>query len=172
MQHIATRFFWRGKMGCQYISMYQSNLFATEPYTNRALCDRNSPLCFQKRALFRKRHLDILIFQKRQSSSKETLSFSVSKIFLSKSFFSNIYTQPRHKLFCKREPFQIELFFKRDTPPTMGWLRLVGSLKLCVSFAEHIFFYRAFLQKRPMILRSLLIETISYHRTHPDTCRH
>ena len=37
---------------------------------------------------------------------------------------------------------------------TMGWLRLVGSLKVQVSFTE----YRLFLlQKRPIILRSLLI---------------
>jgi len=39
----------------------------------------------------------------------------------------------------------------------MGWLRLVGSLKLQVSFAEYSLFYRALLQKRPIILRSLLI---------------
>jgi len=44
----------------------------------------------------------------------------------------------------------------------MGWLRLVGSLKLCVSFAEYSFFYRALLQKRPMILRSLLILATPY----------
>ena len=40
---------------------------------------------------------------------------------------------------------------------TMGWLRLVGSLKLQVSFAEYSLFYRALLQKRPIISRSLLI---------------
>jgi len=39
----------------------------------------------------------------------------------------------------------------------MGWLRLVGSLKLSVSFAEYSLFYRALLQKIPIILRSLLI---------------
>jgi len=33
----------------------------------------------------------------------------------------------------------------------MGWLRLVGSIKLQVSFAEHSPFYRSLLQKRPMI---------------------
>jgi len=30
----------------------------------------------------------------------------------------------------------------------MGWLRLVGSLKLFVSFAEYCLFYRALLKKR------------------------
>jgi len=39
----------------------------------------------------------------------------------------------------------------------MGWLWLVGSLKLYVSFAEYRLFYRALLQKRPIILRSILI---------------
>jgi len=36
---------------------------------------------------------------------------------------------------------------------TMGWLLFVGSLKLQVSFAEYRLFYRALLQKRPIILR-------------------
>jgi len=39
----------------------------------------------------------------------------------------------------------------------MGWLRLVGSFKLLISFAEYRLFYRALLQKRPEFLRSLLI---------------
>ena len=42
------------------------------------------------------------------------------------------------------------------------WLRLVGSLKLWVSFAEHPLFYRALLQKRPNFLRNLLIEATPY----------
>jgi len=44
----------------------------------------------------------------------------------------------------------------------MGWLRLVGSLKLQVSFAEYSLFYRALLQKRPIILRSLLMVATPY----------
>ena len=44
----------------------------------------------------------------------------------------------------------------------MGWLRLVGSLKLHVSFAEYSLFYRSLLQKRPITLRSLLIEATRY----------
>jgi len=39
----------------------------------------------------------------------------------------------------------------------MGWLRLAGSLKLQVSLAEYGLFYRALLQTRPVILRSLRI---------------
>jgi len=45
---------------------------------------------------------------------------------------------------------------------SMGWLRLVGSLDLKVSFAECHLFYRALLQKRPIILRSLLIVATPY----------
>jgi len=44
----------------------------------------------------------------------------------------------------------------------VGWLRLVGSLKLYVSFAEYRLFYRALLQKRPIIWRSLLIVATPY----------
>ena len=39
----------------------------------------------------------------------------------------------------------------------MRWLQLVGYLKLYVSFAEYSLLYTALLQKRPIILRSLLI---------------
>jgi len=39
---------------------------------------------------------------------------------------------------------------------------LVGSLKLQVSFAEHGLFYRALLQKKPIILRSLQIVVTPY----------
>ena len=44
----------------------------------------------------------------------------------------------------------------------MGWLRLVGSSKLKVSFAKYSLFYRAPLQKRPWILRSLGIVATPY----------
>ena len=43
------------------------------------------------------------------------------------------------------------------TLPTMGSLRLVGSLHSSVSFAEYRLFYRALLQKRQVILKSLLV---------------
>jgi len=45
---------------------------------------------------------------------------------------------------------------------SMGWLRLVGSLKWYFSFAEYSLFYRALLQKRPIILRSLRIVATPY----------
>jgi len=52
----------------------------------------------------------------------------------------------------------------------MGWLRLVGSLKLYVSFAEYRHFYRALLQKRPIILRSLVVGVTPYSQLHLE-CR-
>ena len=39
-----------------------------------------------------------------------------------------------------------------------GWLRSVGSIKLYDSFAEYHLFYRAVLQKRPVIVSFLLTE--------------
>jgi len=44
----------------------------------------------------------------------------------------------------------------------MGWLRLVGSLKLLISLAEYRLFNRALLQKRPIIWRSVLIVATPY----------
>jgi len=48
----------------------------------------------------------------------------------------------------------------------VGWLRLVGSLKLQVSFAKEPYKRDKILQKRPMILRSLLIVATPYELLH------
>jgi len=45
---------------------------------------------------------------------------------------------------------------------TMGWLRLVGSFKLLVSFAKEPYTRDDIPQKRPIILRSLLIVATPY----------
>ena len=45
----------------------------------------------------------------------------------------------------------------------MGWLQLVGSLKFQVSFAKEPCKRGDILQKRPIILRSLLIVATPYH---------
>ena len=50
----------------------------------------------------------------------------------------------------------------------MGWLRLVGSLKLWVSFAKETYKRDDILQKRPVILRSLLIVATPYLHTHAN----
>jgi len=58
----------------------------------------------------------------------------------------------------------------------MRWLRLVGSFKLYVSFAGYSLFYRALLQKRPIILRptnrSHLIARFYKHAMHLLICVH
>jgi len=54
-----------------------------------------------------------------------------------------------------------------QTPLTMGWLRLVGSLKLQVSVAKELYKRDDILQKKPMILRSLLIVAIPYEHMPP-----
>ena len=45
---------------------------------------------------------------------------------------------------------------ERESVCVSSFAMTIGSLKLKVSFAEHSLFYRALLQKRPIILRSLL----------------
>jgi len=45
----------------------------------------------------------------------------------------------------------------------MGWLRLVGSFKLKVSFAKEPYKRDYILQKRPIILKSLLIVATPKH---------
>jgi len=45
---------------------------------------------------------------------------------------------------------------------SVGWVRLVGSLKLLVSFAKEPYQRDDILQKRPVILRSLLIVATPY----------
>ena len=70
-------------------------------------------------------------------------------------------------LFCKRD-LRVQAYRYTCVPVRlylwlcMGWLWLVGSLKSQVSFAEYSLFYRALLQKRPVILRSLLIVATPY----------
>ena len=51
---------------------------------------------------------------------------------------------------------------------TLLHLWLVGSLRLWVSFAEYCLFYRALLQKRPIIYRSLL-SVLTYHHLWHDS---
>jgi len=46
---------------------------------------------------------------------------------------------------------------------SMGWLRLVGSLRLQVSFAKEPYKTDDILQKRPIILRSLPTVTTPYN---------
>jgi len=49
-----------------------------------------------------------------------------------------------------------------DSDVDMGWLRSVGSSKLYIFFAEYHLFYRALLQRRPIISRSPRIVATPY----------
>jgi len=51
---------------------------------------------------------------------------------------------------------------KTEAHANMGWLRLVGSLKIQVSFAKEPYKRYDILQKRPMILSILLIIATPY----------
>jgi len=59
-----------------------------------------------------------------------------------------------------------------ENVPSMGWLRLVGSLKLQVSFAKEPYKRDYVLQKRPIILRRLLIVATPYLQVHFNTRQH
>jgi len=52
-----------------------------------------------------------------------------------------------------------------DLTSYYGWLRLVGSLKVKVYFAKEPYKRDDILQKRPVILRSLLIVATPYRHT-------
>ena len=68
--------------------------------------------------------------------------------------------------FAKDSVRSIEVWSQR----CVGWIRLVGSLKLQVSFAEQSLFYRAILQKRHIISRSLLIVATPYNKSCNTCC--
>jgi len=61
-------------------------------------------------------------------------------------FFSQVSTTNNYDA-CLRTTYDFNSYLRN----TIGWLRLVGSLKLWVSFAEYRLFYRSLLQKRPTI---------------------
>ena len=75
--------------------------------------------------------------------------------------------------YCIRMTFNFILLSRMYSPAFacmqnthVEWLWLVGSLKLEVSLAEYSLFYRALLQKRHILLRSLLIVATPYHTTY------
>jgi len=86
------------------------------------------------------------------------LSFAYEFSFCSLLQMSSVFT---YKLFCIYEFFlnmsSLVYFMIKFPFHVWGCLRLVGSLKSQVSFAEYCLFYRALLQKRIIISRSLLI---------------
>ena len=63
------------------------------------------------------------------------------------------------KLTCCKK---VDVFKSHTCQRTMGWLRLVGSLKVKVTFAKEPYKRDDILQKRPVILRSLLMIATPY----------
>ena len=68
-------------------------------------------------------------------------------------YITSIPCTHMHTCTCTCVNMFVYMFVHRcaDTYTGMGWLRSVGSIKVQVSLAEYRPFYRAFLQKRPMI---------------------
>jgi len=68
----------------------------------------------------------------------------------------------------------VAMYYKADllaTKYAMGWLWIVGSLKIHLSFAEYSLFYRALLHTRPMFLTCSRLN-IPYEMTRSsDFCR-
>jgi len=92
----------------------------------------------------------------------------ICKYVLMLYIFTYIYTYIyMYKCHAKLEEHILK--FQLAPRLTMGWIRLVGSLKLYVSFAEYSLFCKALLQKRPIILRSLLIIATPYAKRVPNT---
>ena len=95
-------------------------------------------------------------------------------LLLSYSFFHLIL--PRNRIILSLDFRDISLTLKlyilrtiftniisiRIFETTMGWLRLVGALKVQVSFAKEPYKRDDILQKRPIILRRLLIVATPY----------
>ena len=79
-------------------------------------------------------------------------SYYIRRIFLSQKSY---YIFLSHK-YVRREAYDAFSFSWYGyggvaTVATVGWLLLVGIIKSQVSFEEYRLFYRAFLQKRPII---------------------
>ena len=90
---------------------------------------------FCKRALQQRRYSTNISYMRHETHGVATISRLLKII----------------RLFCKRALQKRRYSAKDRHKVTMGWLRLVGYLKLYVSFAEYRLFYRALLHKRPII---------------------
>jgi len=93
----------------------------------------------------------------------------VGSLKLQVSFAKETY---KRDYILQKRPLSIHLlslsyiFCLSRTHMHMGWPRLVGSIKLQVSFAEYSLSYRSLLHKRPIILRSILTVATPYVYTY------
>ena len=75
---------------------------------------------------------------------------------------SNLHSHTTHSNFKIRHTKGPQSQHTPNLKADMGWLRLVGSLKSYVSFAKEPYKRDDTLQKRPIILRSLLTVATPY----------
>jgi len=78
-------------------------------------------------------------------------------VFLGDDMWRDIYAHVIWRMRVCHDPFVCAMTFLWRTDLSMGWLRLVGSLKLQVFFAKETYKRDDTLQKKPMISRNLLI---------------
>jgi len=105
------------------------------------------------------------------TTTKTSNKFSQESPYTSNTFSRESSNFPRGFQVSKRSPrhsFQ-PISFRLISSHRKGWLRLVRSLKLYVSFAKEPYKSDCILQKRPIILRSLLIVAIPHPYTHNAT---
>ena len=95
----------------------------------------------------------------RSRSLSRSLSLSLS-LSLSPSLFLSL--SPFISSVPAVAPGLLVRMTKKTQLHDMGWLRLVGSLKSQVSFAEYRLFHRALLQKRHIVFRGLLTVATPY----------
>jgi len=94
--------------------------------------------------------------QKRLYSAKETYNFTMYIYLYTHTSTKCLHTYS-YLIPCMRATTKLLASGMSAKFLYMGWLRLVGSLKLFVSFAKEPYKRDYTLQKRPIILRSLLI---------------
>ena len=153
---------------CQQID----GAFVQELYISRKsdlYVSQKGPICLSKETYMSLKRALYLLERRPKSTSKE-ISISISadaRCFGPKSHISlakETYMSLKRDLYLRQKSLYI--YVKRDPCIYMGWLRLVGSLKLYVSLENIGLFCRALLQKRPIILRSLLIVATPYQEMH------
>jgi len=74
------------------------------------------------------------------------------------NMWSNVANTYHKLIYIPRTQYAVSI-----SHPSMGWLRLVGSIKWQVSFAKEPYKRDAILQKRPIILSILLTVATPYH---------
>jgi len=108
-------------------------------------------------------HTDCVLLKRKCSVDQSTV-FCVSYVFWEEmlllvayrlcSIEEKVFRWRQHRILC----------IPTSNKASMGWPRLVGSIKLWVSCAEYNLFYRALLQKRHIILSILLFAAAPYRR--------